>query len=101
MSIMGKEDRKFELGSVRMTPGIRDRLFGMNKLMYDLFHRHSIGDWGDLDKDDKDTNDYAVENNLRIFSAYKTVFGSIWIITEADRSNTTMLLPEEYLKRVS
>ena len=62
--------------------------------------RHLKGDWGDLEEEDKKENDLAVrEGDLRILSAYDTGFedvGRIWIITEADRSATTILLPSDY-----
>ena len=62
-----------------------------------LVRRHLIGDWGDLDADDKASNDEAVRTEAaRILSMYKFPEGKIWIITEADRSATTVLLPEEY-----
>ena len=63
-------------------------------------NRHLKGDWGDLVEEDKNENDLAVKaGNLRIFSAYETDIenvGKIWIITEADRSATTILRPSEY-----
>jgi hypothetical protein len=59
--------------------------------------RHAAGDWGELDDFDKQQNDLAVKEGCRILSAYNTNEGVwIWIITEADRSATTVLLPEEY-----
>ena len=62
--------------------------------------RHLKGDWGDLAEEDKSENDLAVKaGDLRIFSAYETNIedvGKIWIITEADRSATTILLPSDY-----
>jgi len=60
--------------------------------------RHVCGDWGDLCKEDKAENEFALkEGNLRIFSAYESNgLPKIWIITEADRSATTTLFPEEY-----
>jgi hypothetical protein len=62
--------------------------------------RHLKGDWGDMEDEDKNENDLAVKaGDLRIFSAYKTdIEGAekIWIITEADRSVTTILLPSDY-----
>jgi hypothetical protein len=62
--------------------------------------RHLKGDWGDLAEEDKSENDLAVKaGDLRIFSAYETGIedvGKIWIITEADRSATTILLPSDY-----
>jgi hypothetical protein len=59
--------------------------------------RHASGDWGDLDEHDRKANEYALEHGLRVLSAYTLSSGErIWVITEADRSMTTILLPEEY-----
>jgi hypothetical protein len=59
--------------------------------------RHASGDWGEVDEHDRKANEYAVENGLRVLSAYTQSNGErIWLITEADRSMTTILLPEEY-----
>jgi len=59
--------------------------------------RHVIGDWGELDAEDKKANDEALQSGERLLSAYKTATGTkFWIITEADRSVTTVLLPEDY-----
>ena len=59
--------------------------------------RHITGDWGDLDAEDKGVNDQAVLDGTRILSAYQAANGTkFWIITEADRSVTTVLLPEDY-----
>ena len=59
-------------------------------------YRHSVGDWGDLDDEDKASNDAAVKDGGRLLSAYMVDDRTIWIITEADRSVTTMLFPEDY-----
>jgi len=64
--------------------------------VYMLLARHMMGDWGDMSKDDKDTNDQALVSGDRLFSSYITSKGKVWIITEADRSVTTALLPSEY-----
>ncbi|CAD7774312.1 hypothetical protein BLFGPEAP_01092 [Candidatus Methanoperedenaceae archaeon GB50] len=58
--------------------------------------RHLAGDWGDLCQEDKKENEFSLKNNLRLLSAYKKANTKIWIITEADRSATTILFPEEY-----
>jgi hypothetical protein len=60
--------------------------------------RHVQGDWGDLDDEDRKLNDEALVDGSRIFSAYilKDGHTKIWCITEADRSSTCLLLPEEY-----
>jgi hypothetical protein len=62
-----------------------------------LLARHANGDWGEVNEHDRQANDYASEHGLRVLSAYTLRTGQkIWIITEADRSMTTILLPEEY-----
>lgn len=59
--------------------------------------RHANGDWGEIDEWDSQENQFALEHGLRILSAYRLQSGEkIWIITEADRSSTTILLPSEY-----
>jgi hypothetical protein len=59
--------------------------------------RHLLGDWGDLDEEDKQTNERALVEGTRLFSAYHAADGTkFWIITEWDRSVTTVLLPEDY-----
>ena len=58
--------------------------------------RHLAGDWGDLCDEDKDANEQALAQGGRLFSSYQLPCGKLWIITEADRSVTTFLLPDEY-----
>ena len=59
--------------------------------------RHAIGDWGDVDAEDRAANDRAIQEGDRLLSVYYTVSGiKFWIITEWDRSVTTVLLPEDY-----
>lgn len=91
--------RKFELGSIVYTKGIGELIkqVGIEKLR-ECVARHSQCDWGNLDEDDKMLNDSAVVDGGRILSAYEIGENKvkIWIITEADRSYTTILLPEEY-----
>jgi len=63
----------------------------------EFISRHIVGDWGDLSEADRKENHFSLEKGLRILSNYGTATGGrIWIITEADRSATTLLLPEEY-----
>ncbi len=73
----------------------------LNALSYDDILsgllRHLTGDWGDLGKDDWKENDLSLEKGFRLLSAYHTDNGvQFWIITEANRSSTTVLLPEGY-----
>lgn len=63
----------------------------------DALSRHKKGDWGDVSMEDWLSNNYALSHGERLLSSYRTVEGvKFWIITEADRSATTVLLPEEY-----
>lgn len=88
---------KFELGQVVATPGVIE-LMERKGLAYNTFLiRHVSGDWGDLGEMDKASNDEAVENGWRIVSCYDVgPANAVWVITEYDRSVTTLLLPSEY-----
>ncbi len=67
------------------------------KFVNESLRRHMKGDWGDLDKEDKQENELSLKEGYRLFSAYEaTCLPKIWIITEADRSATTVLFPSEY-----
>jgi len=92
--------KSFPLGKLMMTRGVAD-LIAENKefalLVFTSLRRHARGDWGDLDEEDKTENEYSLDRHLRLLSAYeKPPLPKIWIITEADRSVTTILFPEEY-----
>ena len=63
---------------------------------FDLLARHATGDWGDLCAFDRRQNEIALREGLRVLSSYDLLAGRVRIITEADRSVTTVLLPEEY-----
>jgi hypothetical protein len=87
----------FQLGRLLATPGALDLLDRTATDGLVLVQRHQSADWGDLSPDDVAANDFAVRNGLRILSSYRLPpTERIWIITEADRSATTLLLPEEY-----
>lgn len=86
----------FELGRIVATPGAIALMEDTQTLPVHLLARHICGDWGELDTEDKASNDHAVGAYLRILSAYPLGTGRVWVITEADRSATTILLPEEY-----
>lgn len=89
--------RLFPLGKIVATPGVLELLdiAALNALT--LLQRHQHGDWGNVPPEDAVENARAVTNGWRIVSSYS--IGDrhrIWVITEADRSSTTLLLPEEY-----
>lgn len=89
--------RLLSLGRLVATPGALAALEVNGKGSAEFLERHASGDWGDLYDEDKRANDEAIADDLRILSAYRLDDGTrIWIITEADRSSTTVLLPSEY-----
>lgn len=92
---------KFELGNLYLTRGVSEECgkdTGFSEFVQNSISRHASGDWGDMSEDDKKENEYSVDKQLRIFSAYnlKDSDKKVWIITEADRSATTVLFPDEY-----
>jgi hypothetical protein len=86
----------FALGQTLATPGALETMQQLGVSPIALLTRHQRGDWGDMDKEDKHANDQALTLGDRIFSAYQLEAVKFWVITEADRSATTILLPEEY-----
>lgn len=87
--------KKFKLGSTFITPPARDTLVPADVVT--ALTRHAAGDWGDVCPDDRAENEFAVTRRLRLFSVYHDSNGTkFWIITEADRSVTTVLLPDDY-----
>lgn len=85
------------LGQLVATPGAIAAMAKASQDPAQLLARHRGGDWGELDEEDRAANDAAVTGGGRILSAYRLSDGTkIWIITEADRSSTCILLPEEY-----
>jgi hypothetical protein len=64
--------------------------------VYALLRRHASGDWGELGAFDRRENERALRMGARLLSAYEARAGRVWIITEADRSSTCILLPSEY-----
>lgn len=87
----------FPLGSIAATPGAIAALEGQGVTPLALIARHVSGDWAEMHADDQRSNREAIKHGSRVFSRY-TLGGTaiIWIITEADRSSTTVLLPEDY-----
>jgi hypothetical protein len=87
--------QKFPLGKIFTTPGVLDAV--PDDEVFRALARHQSGDWGDLDVEDKQENEVSLERHSRLLSAYHSCKGvKFWIITEADRSVTTVLLPSEY-----
>jgi hypothetical protein len=96
---MQQTERKplFDLGQLVATPGALAALEKTGQNAMEFLTRHVRGDWGELSRDDKDENQLSLEKGFRLLSSYRTIAGDkLWVITEADRSVTTLLLPEEY-----
>jgi len=92
-----KGEPKFKVGSTVATPGALRALQQAGQGWITFLDRHVSGDWGDLGQPDKRANEAALVDGSRILSAYALSTGvTIWVITEADRSSTCILLPGEY-----
>lgn len=89
------------MGKLVATIGINEYIKGNLSAIYEIqgcLSRHMFGDWGDIEEEDKQINEYALIHGGRLFSRYvlSDKVTIIYIITEADRSATTILFPEEY-----
>jgi hypothetical protein len=85
----------FRLGTIVATPGVMAMLSSEEQFI--AIQQHQVGDWGDLGELDRETNNSAVKDGGRIMSVYQSFNGErFWVITEADRSVTTLLLPRQY-----
>jgi hypothetical protein len=89
------ETKSFELGILAITPNALNTIHPEDVLL--ALVRHGDCDWGDCSSEDAKENDFSVDKHLRILSVYHDRNGvKFWIITEADRSSTMVLLPEDY-----
>jgi hypothetical protein len=92
--------KRFKFGVLVLTRGVSAKVADDVKFAHFVWGsitRHGAGDWGDMDEHDKAENEFAIGEYLRVFSAYEQApLPKIWIITEADRSATTVLFPNEY-----
>ena len=92
-----KTAARFPLGRLLSTPGALAAMEEAGQNPLEFFERHQSGDWGTVPPEDAQANEQSLVDGSRIISAYKLKTGTkIWIITEADREYTTILLPEEY-----
>lgn len=91
---------KFNAGRLLFTRGVNDIVAentDFARFVTTSLKRHLTGDWGELPEEDKKENEFSLDKELRLFSAYENDnLPKIWIITEADRSATTVLFPSEY-----
>jgi len=87
----------FPAGQIVATPGALALLAQAQKTPLEFLSRHLRGDWGDLCQEDKTENELSLKHGYRLMSSYRINEGeTLWVITEADRSATTMLLPSDY-----
>ena len=94
---MSQTVQLFSLGQIVATPSALAALEQAGHGAHEFLRRHVSGDWGELDADDRRENDLSLRAGFRLLSAYPLSTGEkLWIITEADRSATTLLLPSEY-----
>jgi hypothetical protein len=97
LEILNEKSFLFPLGSIFITNGAREILKDSNQEAFDFLMQHQHGEWGDLGQEDIDENIRSLKIGYRLLSAYKTTIGDkLWVITEPDRSFTTILLPSEY-----
>jgi hypothetical protein len=90
-------NNRFKLGQVVATPGALTAAEASGESLLNYVQRHLSGDWGIVKPEDRRENEVAILLHMRIMSVYLLKSGvRIWIITEADRSSTCVLLPEEY-----
>ena len=89
-------EAKFEMGQIVITPGAIAGLSLVNRHPVQLLASHVVGEWGDLPEVDIEENERSLEHGFRLLSAYKIEDQRFYVITEWDRSTTTVLLPEEY-----
>ncbi len=89
--------KSLELGQIVATPGALAALEESGEQPGDFLARHASGDWGDLCEEDRRENEFSLIHGFRLLSAYRLKNGvKLWVITEADRSATTLLLAGEY-----
>ena len=86
----------FPLGRIVATPGALAALAAASVTPMALLARHAAGDWGDVPPEDAAENELSLARGLRVLSSYPVGDDRVWIITEADRSATTLLLPSKY-----
>lgn len=94
---MRQNTPRFSVGQTVATPAALDAITEAGQTPDIFIRRHQGGDWGDVCKDDAEANELALNDGSRLFSVYHTAAKvKLYVITEWDRSATTILLPEEY-----
>jgi hypothetical protein len=97
LEVLNEQAFLFPLGNVYLTVGAKEALEESNQTANEFLQRHQTGDYGLVCDEDKQENDLSVKEGFRILSSYKTSKEEkLWVITEANRESTTILLPSEY-----
>jgi hypothetical protein len=86
----------FETGRLVATPGALNLLAVTGTNPLELIERHVSGGWGDVPPEDAKENVFSIKNGFRILSSYQVGLDRLWLLTEADRSSSCLLLPEDY-----
>ena len=86
----------FGMGRIVATPGALEMMAVTETDTFALLERHASGDWGQVSPEDGRENERGLKHGFRLLSSYPAGEGRVWILTEADRSATTILLPSEY-----
>jgi len=95
--VVQRDAQLFPLGQIVATPGALEALEASQQSPAEFLARHARGDWGELSADDIAENEFSLKNGFRLLSSYCTATGQkLWVITEEDRSLTTLLVPDEY-----
>jgi len=96
-TVIQNQVQLFPLGQIVATPGALEALESSLQTPAEFLTRHVSGDWGDLSADDIAENEFSIKTGFRLLSSYLTARGQrLWVITEAQRDVTTLLLPDEY-----
>lgn len=91
-----RNTEQLPLGQIAATPAVLAHLKDHGINARDYLKRHAYGDWGDVPPEDAIENQVAIRHGFRVLSSYEIAGERVWIITEADRSVTTLLFPSEY-----
>jgi hypothetical protein len=94
ITILTIKAAKFPLGQIVITANANAQLD--SQAVNEALIRHAAGDWGEVCEDDRQENELSLKEGFRLLSVYRSGQTKFWIITEADRSVTTVLMPEDY-----
>jgi hypothetical protein len=94
LTVLTLRSQKFPLGEIVITANANAQLD--SRAIKESLLRHGAGDWGEVCEEDRMENELSLKEGFRLLSVYRSGDTKFWIITEADRSVTTVLMPEDY-----